>query len=86
MVEGDSQTLIATVYPDNATNRKVTWTSSNSSIVKVDQNGKVTAIKAGTAFVTVTTEDGGKTANCDITVETKPNVEDPEEGDEWGWD
>ena len=86
MIEGDSQTLVATVYPDNATNRKVTWTSSNSSIVKVDQNGKVTAIKAGTASVTVTTEDGGKTATCNITVDKKPNVEDPEEGDDWGWD
>ena len=86
MIEGDSQTLIATVYPDNATNRKVTWTSSNSSIVKVDQNGKVSAIKAGTASVTVTTEDGGKTATCNITVDKKPNVEDPEEGDDWGWD
>ena len=86
MIEGDSQTLIATVYPNNATNRKVTWTSSNSSIVKVDQNGKITAVKAGTASITVTTEDGGKTATCNITVDKKPNVEDPEEGDDWGWD
>lgn len=86
MIEGDSQTLIATVYPDNATNRKVTWTSSNSSIVKVDQNGKITAVKAGTASVTVTTEDGGRTATCNIAVDKKPNVENPEEGGDWGWD
>lgn len=85
LIEGESQTLIATIFPNNASNRNVIWTSYNSSIVKVE-NGKVTAIKAGTASVIVTTEDGGKTATCNIIVETKPNVENPENGNDWGWD
>lgn len=85
MIEGDTQTLIATITPDNATNSNVTWESSNNSIVRVDQNGMVTAVKAGNASVTVTTLDGGKTATCYITVEKKPNVENPEEGEDWDW-
>lgn len=86
MTEGDIQTLIATIAPDNATNKKVSWTSTDSSVAKVDQDGKVTAVKAGTATITVTTEDGGKTDSCVITVETKSNLENPEEGGDWGWD
>ena len=62
-----STTLKATVKPANATNADVTWSSSDPSIVTVDENGKVTAIKEGTASVTATTANG-KTATCEIEV------------------
>ena len=66
-----SETLKATVIPDNATNKNVTWTSSNEKVAKVN-NGKVTAIDVGTAEITVTTVDGNKTATCKVTVTTAP--------------
>ena len=62
---GESATLTATVKPDDATDKAVTWSSSDESVVKVD-NGKVTAIKSGKA--TVTAKCGGKTAECVVTV------------------
>lgn len=67
---GSTYRLTATVYPDNATNKNVTWTSSNSNIATVD-DGLVTAKAAGIAIITVTTEDGGKTASCTVTVAPK---------------
>ena len=66
--EGQSETLVATIVPDNATNKNVSWKSDKSDVATVDNNGKVTAVKAGTATITVTTEDGGKTAACKVTV------------------
>ena len=68
IVAGTTETLTATVAPDNATNKNVTWTSSNTSVATVDDAGVVTAVAAGTATITVTTEDGGKTATCEVTV------------------
>ena len=68
LTEGSTSQLTATVEPNNATNRNVTWSSSNSEVATVDGNGKVTAHKAGTATITVTTADGGKTAKCKVTV------------------
>jgi uncharacterized protein YjdB len=62
------RTLIATVSPENATNKNVTWASSNTNVVTVDKDGILTAISLGTATITVTTQDGNKTATCDITV------------------
>ena len=71
LTEGETETLTATVRPDNADNRKVTWSSDKTEIATVDGAGKVTAVKAGEATVTVTTEDGGKTATCKVTVKAK---------------
>ena len=65
---GNTSTLQAEVTPSNATNKKVKWSSNNPSVVSVDQNGKITALSEGEATITVTTEDGGKTDECKITV------------------
>lgn len=67
LLEGESTTLSATILPEKATNKNVIWTSSDTSVIIVD-NGKVTAIKEGTATITVTTEDGNKSATCEVTV------------------
>ena len=71
LTEGETGTLTATVRPDNADNKKVKWSSDKTEIATVDGAGKVTAVKAGEAVVTVTTEDGGKTASCKVTVKAK---------------
>ena len=62
---GETAQLTATVKPDNATDKNVSWTSSDESIAKVD-NGKVTAVKSGKA--TITAKCGGKIAECAVTV------------------
>nr|WP_306562257.1 Ig-like domain-containing protein [Bacteroides intestinalis] len=67
--EGRNVTLSATITPDDATNQNVTWKSSDPDIATVDTNGKIRALKPGTATITVITEDGGKTAICTVTVE-----------------
>ena len=66
-VGGEAKTLTATVSPDNATNKAVTWTSDKPAVATV-ADGKVTPVGAGTAIITVTTVDGGKTATCMVTV------------------
>ena len=70
LTEGGEYTLTATVKPDNATDKTVTWSSSNSAVATV-KDGKVTAVKAGTA--TITAKAGEKTATCAVTV-TKATV------------
>ena len=65
---GNSQTLTASVSPSYATNKEVTWSSSNTSIATVSSSGVITAKAAGTATITVKTKDGGKTASCKVTV------------------
>ena len=65
---GGSETLTATVAPADATNKNVTWKSSDATVATVDDNGKVTGVAAGEATITVTTEDGGKTATCKVSV------------------
>ncbi|MGI5880623.1 MAG: Ig-like domain-containing protein [Syntrophomonadaceae bacterium] len=65
---GDTAALVATVSPADATNKNVTWSSSNESVATV-ADGVVTPVAAGSATITVTTEDGKKTATCAVTVE-----------------
>ena len=65
---GGSETLTATVLPENAANKNVTWSSSDATVASVDANGKVSALKVGTATITVKTADGNKTATCSVTV------------------
>lgn len=65
---GDTETLTPTITPDNATNKNLTWSSDDTSVATVDASGLVTAVSAGTATITVTTEDGAKTATCTVTV------------------
>ena len=69
---GGSETLTATVQPSNATNKAVNWSSNTTSVATVDNNGKVTAVGEGTATITVTTQDGNKTATCSVTVNAAP--------------
>ena len=72
MYVGDSRTLVATVVPANAKNKDVSWSSSDKSVASVDEkSGKVTALKAGSATITVTTAEGGHQATCEVTVEGK---------------
>jgi len=65
---GASERLTAIITPENATNKEVTWRTSNPSVATVDQNGLVTAVGNGTAVITVETEDGKYTATCQVTV------------------
>ena len=67
MTSGDTATLTASISPSNATNKNITWRSSNRNVVTVE-NGVVTAIAKGNATITVITEDGGKTATCAVSV------------------
>lgn len=67
---GGTLTLTATVEPANATNKDVSWNSSNVEVATVE-NGTVKAVAVGTADIIVTTEDGGKEAACTVTVKEK---------------
>ena len=67
---GDTFTITATVKPEDAFNRTVTWSSSDPSIATVDENGTVTAIAKGEAIITAESADGVK-AECKVTVEKK---------------
>lgn len=66
---GGSEKLVPTFTPSNATNKNVTWESNNTDVATVDNDGTVHGVAAGTATITVTTEDGGFTATCEVTVE-----------------
>lgn len=75
--EGETVELKATVGPENATDKSVTWTSSDESVATVSKDGKVTAVKAGSVKITATAVSGKNvTATCDITV-TQAEVKKP---------
>lgn len=64
---GQTETLTATITPENASNKAVEWSTSDEKVATVN-SGKVTAVAPGTANITVTTQDGSKTASCTVTV------------------
>lgn len=73
LTKGNSETLIATVEPANATNKQLMWTSDNTDVATVDGNGKVTAVSEGTAKITVSSADGSnKSASCMVIVKQVP--------------
>ena len=73
---GESFALKATVKPANADNQDVSWSSSDATIASVDKDGNVKALKAGTCKITATTDDGGFTATCEITVATATGIDE----------
>ena len=66
--QGSKETLVATITPKKATNKTVSWSSSDNSVATVSTGGELTAVNAGTTTITVITQDGGKRATCDVTV------------------
>ena len=68
--QGKHITLTATVAPENATNKNITWSSDNESVATVSNNGVVTGVAPGSAQITATTVDGGYKASCTVTVTT----------------
>ena len=75
LTEGSTETLTATITPNNATNQNVTWKSSNPSVATVDESGKVTAIAPGEATITATAQsDKTKSATCTVTVHTATTI------------
>ena len=96
--EGDSFVLNATVSPSDAWDQRITWSSSDKRIAKVNSDGLVTGVKEGTADITVTTVDGGLTDTCTVTIETTDPIKafvyrmyricllrEPDEGGFNGW-
>lgn len=82
LVEGNSSKITATVVPSNATNTSVKWVSSSPDVATVDDNGNVTAIKAGSTTITCTAVDGsGVSAVCPVTVKAKSTTTNPSEQD-----
>jgi len=77
---GETETLTATVQPTNATDKTVTWTSSDESVATV-ANGVVSTLSEGTSIITVTTNDGNHTATCQVTV-TDTNDDKSDDTDE----
>ncbi len=71
MTVGDEEQLNAVIEPADATNQNVSWASSDEDVVTVDEEGVVTAVGEGQAVITVTTEDGGFEAECNVYVAPK---------------
>ena len=71
MLVGQTKNITYTITPSNAANKKVTFSSSNTSVATIDSNGKITAKAVGTTNITVKTKDGGKSATGKLTVVAK---------------
>lgn len=71
LTAGSTGSLTATINPADAANKSLTWTSDNTAVATVNENGVVTAVAEGTAKITVKTADGEKTAVCTVTVTAK---------------
>jgi len=84
MIIGQEETLTATVAPENATNKKVTWKSSDETVAVVS-DGVVTALRAGEVTITATSDDTGKLAYCTVTVKNNTDVDFNPYGDEKQW-
>ncbi len=80
--ESETGTLVATVNPDGASDKTVTWTSEDKYVATVDKAGVVTGVSTGETVITVTTNDGGKTASCKVKVEARVPTK-PEQLDLW---
>ena len=79
---GDEVKLVANVLPADATDKRVTWESSDENVATVSATGVVTGVKDGTAKITVYTEDGDFSASCNVTVgEGSPDKPDPDKPD-----
>ena len=76
IVDGKSVTLVATISPENATNKNLKWVSSDEKIATVTQNGVVTGVAEGTVEISVITEDGQKVAKSTVTVEKETVIPD----------
>lgn len=76
LLVGATFTLVETIQPANATNQLVKWSSSDESIAKVDDNGVVTGVSAGVATIKVETVDGGKSAECEVSVKKEIKVKE----------
>lgn len=71
LTEGDFFDLVATVHPQDATNKEVIWSTSDCTIATVNNNGKVAAIAQGSVIISVITDDGKKISTCSIFVNSK---------------
>lgn len=79
---GKTLTLEVTFNPTTATNKIVTWSSSDESVATVDNNGKITPKKVGSTIITVTSQDGSKKATCTVTVTEAGNGGQDNNGDQ----
>ncbi len=71
---GETDTIDATITPDNATDQTLTWTSSDTTVVTVDENGNITAVGAGTATITATATNGTESTDDDVSATCKVTV------------
>jgi len=75
MIIGDTLQLQATVKPDTAVDKTLTWSSSDQTVATVNADGMVTALQTGSAIITVTTNDGGYTAKCTVSITPNSTTE-----------